>query len=176
MYVRNLEREEKTNMSEQSIKFQYQKGEVVGGYSFSAYNNVITLPKYVQKLENLKIREAIQYEAKTARSLYIEEVTRLKAKGKKINSSIVKREATKKAKDKAQTKYAEIWSEVEDTYNSPPPLYGAIPTSTIESTKPNIIHIKDVGILIIAKSDNLINKLIETIESHNEAARKMVDT
>ena len=161
-------------MSEQSIKFQYQNGEVTGGYSFSAYSNVITLPKYVQKLENTKIREAIQYEAKTAHSFYIEEVARLRNRGEKINSSLVKRDATRKAKDMAQTKYAEIWSEVEGVYNLPP-VYESIPISTIESSNPNIVHIKGVGFLVIAKSDSLINKLIETIEAHNEVARKVVD-
>ena len=108
-------------------------------------------------------------------SLIIEEVTRLKGKGEKINSSLVKREATRKAKDMAKTKYAEIWGEVEDVYNLPP-VYDPIPISIIESNNPNIIHIKGVGFLVIAKSDILINKLIETIEAHNEVARKVVDT
>jgi len=164
-------------MSSRSIKFHYKAGAVIGGYSFSAYDNIITLPRYVEKLDNAKIREAIQYEAKTARSFYIEEVNRLKANGEKINSFLVKREATRKAKDKAQAKYAEIWSEVEDIYKTPPPLSVAPAKTTSNRNKFNITNIKDIGFFIaVVGSDNLLDKLIETIEAHNEAIGKAVDS
>ena len=157
-------------MSEKPIKFQYQAGIVTGGYSFSAYDNIITLSEYVEKLENVKIREAIQYEAKTARTFYVEEINRLKANGEKINSYNVKRDATIKAKDKAQAKYAEIWSEVEDTYKSSHSLSISVTTNSAKRNKSNIIHLDDVGLIItVAGSDSLLSKLIETIKTHNEA-------
>lgn len=145
-----------------SIKFQYQTGVVTGGYSFSAYNNIITLSGYVEKLENAKIREAIQYEAKTARSFYVDEVNRLKANGEKVNSFIVKQEATRKAKDIAQTKYAEIWSEVEDVYKNPPLLAEKTGNTKIYT---NITRLKDVEFFVaVSGSENLFNRIMETIE------------
>jgi len=61
-------------MTKQAVSFKYETGIISDGYSFSAYNNVIKLPEYVKKLENIKVREAIQYEAMTARTLYVYEV------------------------------------------------------------------------------------------------------
>ena len=159
-------------MSPISIKFQYQEGVVKCGYSFSAYNNVIMLPEYVEKLENTKIREAIQYEAKTARSFYVDEVNRLKAKGEKVSSFIAKREAIRKAKDMAQTKYAEIWSEVEDIYNNPP-LH--LVNSENLASFTHISCQKDVEFFVaVAGSENLFNKLMETVKTYNKATPKVV--
>jgi len=160
-------------MSERPIKFKYQKGLIVGGYSFSAYDNIITFSEYVQQLENEKIREAIQYEAKTAHSFYIYEVKRLKANGEMVKTSRVKYEAIKRAKEDAKIKYADIWDDVEDTYKHPPPLSVEIITHNAENDNPNIILQKGVNfIVVVAGSDNLLDSLIETIETHNKNAKK----
>ncbi len=123
-------------MTEQQVRFQYQEGIVSGGYSFSAYNNVITLPKFVEKLESEKVREAIQYEALTARSIYVDEVTRLRASGEKINSVLIKGKASKKARDKAKEKYAEIWSDIENVQRNSLSF-----SERAQMEKPNIIHL-----------------------------------
>jgi hypothetical protein len=118
-------------MSEQSVIFRYRKGIVAGDYSFSAKNNIITLSGYIERIDNPAIREAIQYEAKKARSFYIEEVNRLKEIGEKVRTCRVKYEAVQKAKEEAYTKYGDIWGEVEHIYKSPPQI-------TAEATdKPN---------------------------------------
>jgi len=159
-------------MTEPSIKFQYQDGIVSGGYSFSAYSNIIILSGFVEKLENEKIREAMQYEALTARSLYVEEVKRLRAKGEKINSSLIKREATRAAREKAQVKYAEVWSEIEEIYQSIPLLSVGPPTEHTETGKPKIVHL-----LLVAVSEpgNLFSRLVEAIETYNETTPKVVN-
>jgi hypothetical protein len=173
MLVKQKEnRKERSNMSERPIKFKYQKGIVTGGYSFSVKNNIITLSEYVEKLDPA-IREAIQYEAKTARSFYIDEVNRLKANGEKVRTCRIKYEAVKRAKEEAEGKYADIWCDVEDIYNSQPLLSEETTTGNAESNNPNIIIQKGVKFIVVAAdSDNLFNKLIETIENYNEATPK----
>ena len=99
-------------MTEQ-VRFQYQKGIVTGGYSFSVGNNIITLPAYVEDIANARVREAIQHEAEKARRYYIEEVNRLKMLGEKVSTFYAKREATMKAIEETRAKYADIWDEVE---------------------------------------------------------------
>ena len=158
-------------MSEKPIKFQYQKGIIADIYSFSANNNVITLSEYIEKLENAKIREAIQYEAKIARALYVDEVNRLKREGKKVNTFLIKREASKMAKKEAQAVYTDIWGEVERIYANPPPIPVATATG---NTK--IIHLKNIEFFIAVTEEDLFNKLTETIENHYEATRKVVDS
>jgi len=106
-------------MSEQAVVFQYQPGTVVGGYSFSIKNNIITLPGHVERLENAVAREAIQFEATKARSFYVNEVKRLKASGVKVNSVLAKREAITQAREETRTKYSDIWGEVENARKVP---------------------------------------------------------
>jgi len=101
-------------MSEQLIEFQYKEGVVRGGYSFSANNNVIILSGFVKNLKNKKIREAIQYEAKTARTLYVDKVNEVRNSGEQMNQGLIKQNASAKARNMAKDKYAEVWSEVED--------------------------------------------------------------
>lgn len=163
-------------MLKQPIKFQYKAGIIIDGYSFSAYNNTITLSGYIEKLDNAKIREAILYEAETARSFYVEEVNRLKASGRKINSYLVKREAISKAKNKTQAKYAEIWSEVVDTYKTPP-LSVEPSTSNMEGGNTKNIHLKNIALfVVVSDSKKLYDKLIETIEACHKVSDKVVDT
>lgn len=98
----------------QPVELRYQGNAITGGYSFSALNNTIILPEYVEQLENPKIREAIQYEAEKARHYYIAEVNRLKTIGEsKVNTFLTKREAVKKAKTEAQMMYGDVWQEIE---------------------------------------------------------------
>ena len=101
-------------MSEQPITFKYKKGLIEGGYSFTIRSNVITLPEYIERLENPGIQEALQYEAQKAHYHYVNEVNRQKKYGEKVNSFIAKQDATKRAKDEARIKYEDIWQEVED--------------------------------------------------------------
>ena len=123
-------------MSEQVVVFRYQPGAVVGGYSFSIKNNIITLPGHVEKLENAVAREAIQFEATKARSFYVNEVKRLKASGAKINAVLLKREAIIKAKAEARIKYANILGEVENAYSTP--LQAArVVTADVKGNNPN---------------------------------------
>ena len=114
-------------MSEQPIKFQYQTGIAIWGYAFSASNNSITLSDYVGKLENARIREAIQYEAQRARYYYVEAVNRIKTAGGSVNNFRTKSEAVKRAKEDAHTLYADVWSEAENTYRNPPQASTAAP-------------------------------------------------
>jgi len=101
-------------MLEQAIEFRYQANAITGGYSFSAKNNIINLPEYVERISNPRTRTAIQYEAEKARYHYVAEVGRLKALGEnKVDTFLVKREAVKKAKKETQTLYADVWQEVE---------------------------------------------------------------
>jgi hypothetical protein len=102
-----------TGMLEQSVKFQYQAGIVTGGYSFSAYNNIITLSGYVETLDNARVREAIHYEAEKARTYYVETVNKLKLCGEKVSTFYVKRDAIQRARKEAQSKYMDVWNEVE---------------------------------------------------------------
>lgn len=158
-------------MTDQPIKFQYQEGIVSGGYSFSAYNNIITLSGFVESLDE-KIREAIQYEAITARSLYVDEVKRLRASGEKVNSVLIKRDATRAARERAHIKYSEVWSEVEAIYKSTPLFSVGIPTDHTEIGKPEIAHL---FIVAVSGSTNLFDRLMETVKTYNETAPKVVD-
>ena len=105
-------------MSKQVKKYQYKKGVVQGGYSFSVHNDVIILSEYVGKLEDDRVREAILFEAERARHHYVTEVKRLKTLGKKVNTYLIKQEATKIAKAEARTKFADVWDKVERIYET----------------------------------------------------------
>jgi len=115
-------------MSRESVKFQYHTGIVVGNYSFSANNDIITLSGYVEKLEDDRIREAIKFEAITARAFYVDELNRRKLMGDRINSSNIKSEATRRAKVEAKDKYFDIWDMVENIYKIPPKIFATKPT------------------------------------------------
>jgi hypothetical protein len=152
-------------MSEQPIIFQYQTGTITGGYSFSAYSNKIILPEYVKKLKDTKIREAIHYEAKTARSFYLVEVSRLKSNGEKINSFLVKRDATEKAKAESYIKFSDVWEEVERIYKENEPVKVPRQHSTANRNKNNIVpHFQSEG-------KNFIVAIV-TLDALNEATAR----
>ena len=158
-------------MLDKSINFKYHTGMVTGDYSFSANNNTITLSGYVEKLENARIREAMQFEAIVARRLYVDEVNKLRASGRLANTFHIKREATIKAKEQAKVNYADVWNEVENIYKNPPLTSVTKPTGNTENNIINLFHVKDTEILVaVAGSDSVISnlkQLTETIEAHN---------
>lgn len=105
------------HMSHQQVVFQYKMGIVTDGYSFSAHNNIIILSGYIEKLENAKVRDAIHYEAEHARSLYIDNINKMKTAGEKLNTFLAKREAIKKAKEATKIMYADVWDDMESIKN-----------------------------------------------------------
>ena len=100
------------------VRFQYKTGLVTGGYSFSLHSNVIILPEYIKRLANDRIRAALLYEAERCRKHYVTEVNRLKALGERVNTFLIKREATNKAKAETKAKFSDVWDEVERTYEA----------------------------------------------------------
>jgi hypothetical protein len=170
-------RYKESNMPEQPIKFQYQEGVVTGGYSFSAQSNIIKLSGYVQKLENRRVCEAIQYEAQKARFYYVEEVKRVKAAGGKVNNVLTKYEAVKKAKEDTRALYADVWSEVEDTYKITMFSSMGSTADNQERNKSAVVHLKNAElILVVAGPDSLSKRLIEVIEAHDGATPKVADS
>lgn len=144
-------------MLEQSVKFKYKANAVTGEYSFSALDNVITLPEYVAKLENPRVREAIKYEAEKARSYYINEVKELKTSKVKVNNFRTKREAVKRAREEAQQKYFDIWDEVEAAQKSAR-IYET--SKSTPDTPPDSNHAdKDIKYLVTVKDAGGVTQL-----------------
>ena len=157
-------------MSDSRIKFKYQAGIVTGNYAFSINSNTITLSGYVEKLENARIREAMEFEAMAARSYYVNEVNRLKASGERVSKYHIKCDATIKAQEQAKAHYADVWSEVETTYKNPPLMSVSTLTENAESNKLNLFRIQGVPFYVaVVGSGNLpsnLKQLIETIEAY----------
>lgn len=142
-------------MSEQ-IRFQYRKGIVPQGYSFSAKNNVIILSEYVENIANARVREAILYEAERARQLYVEEINNLRSIGEDVNTHDVKRDASMKARFEAQAKFSDVWDEVESTHQTAklkPPTAAAHGKQT---TVPIIYQGKGIKIIITVEAPDKI--------------------
>ena len=163
-------------MFEQTIKFQYKKGIVVGDYSFSAKNNIIILSGYIERLENNRVREAIKYEAQIARSFYVDEVNRLKSEGEKVNTFYVKSVATKIAKEEVRIKFSDIWDEIEITRNLSKALITSSQSSVSKTSEEladnNFLRYKNIELLVIMLgSDNTT----QSIASETDPKR-LIDT